>query len=97
VKTPQDAVSQIFHALGCCSVASQPNYFYHGQYYCVKQPLACAVDVMHGKHDMHIVYLQPPLVLLEYKLKTAEPTLTDAVHLVDAMLAGIAERFNAIF
>ena len=63
--------------------------------YCnVMQPLACALDILQAENKCFIGYLLPTLTSLQTKLRQLKPQLKVAAPLVDAVLQGLAKRFE---
>jgi len=63
--------------------------------YCdVMQPLACALDMLQAETKCFIGYLLPTLTSLETKLRQLRPKLKVAGPFVDAILGGVAKRFE---
>ena len=91
--TRPDDVAQVFEVLGVAAFSVNQVVFIR-EYCSVMQPLANALDILQGDKNLYMGYLLPTLVSVQRKLNALKPSLQHAGPLLDAILAGLAERFN---
>ena len=64
------------------------------QYATIPDEGSAAANLLYGPGLVHGLYLLPTLVSVQRKLNALKPSLQHAGPLLDAILAGLAERFN---
>ena len=61
----------------------------------VMKPMAQALDILQAEKKAYMGYLLPTLTMLQEKLRARREVTQTCGPLVDALLAGIARRFEA--